>query len=101
MTDDRIAGTTKNLGGKFEEGLGRMTGDAKTEFRGKARQAEGAAQDLYGQAQDTAADVGRHAQKAAEDASDVVREFVETRPYTTACLALAVGFLLGRTRSPY
>ena len=30
MDENRVTGTAKNLGGKVEEGLGRMTGDAQT-----------------------------------------------------------------------
>ena len=45
MNEDRISGTARNVGGKIEEGLGRLTGDAKTQIRGKLDQAAGAAQD--------------------------------------------------------
>ena len=55
MDENRITGTPRNLGGKVEEGVGRVTGDAKAQVRGMADQAAGAAQDLYGQARDTAA----------------------------------------------
>ena len=96
MTDDRIAGTAKNFGGKVQEAYGSVTGDVGHEVKGKMRQAEGAAQDLYGQAKDALADAGRMAQQGAVDARDVVREIVEERPYTVAVAALAVGFLLGR-----
>ena len=53
MDENRITGTARNLGGKLEEGVGRVTGDAKAQVRGMADQAAGAAQDLYGQARDT------------------------------------------------
>ena len=49
MDENRITGTARNLGGKVEEGVGRVTGDAKTQVRGVADQAAGPAQDLYGQ----------------------------------------------------
>jgi uncharacterized protein YjbJ (UPF0337 family) len=96
MTDDRIAGTAKNLGGKLQEGYGSATGDFAHEAKGKLRQVEGAAQDLYGQAKDALADAGRIAQESATDVRDVVRDVIEERPYTVAFAALAVGFLLGR-----
>jgi uncharacterized protein YjbJ (UPF0337 family) len=96
MTDDRIASTAKNFGGKVQEAYGSVTGDVGHEVKGKMRQAEGAAQDLYGQAKDALADAGRMAQQGAAEARDVVREIVEERPYTVAVAALAVGFLLGR-----
>ena len=56
MNDDRISGTAPNVGGKIEEGVGRLTGDAKTQIQGKLDQAAGAAQDLYGQTTDAARD---------------------------------------------
>jgi uncharacterized protein YjbJ (UPF0337 family) len=49
MDEDRISGTARNVGGKIEEGVGRLTGDARTQIQGKLDQAAGAAQDLYGQ----------------------------------------------------
>ena len=43
MNEDRIAGTARNLGGKLEEGVGRVTGDIKEPVQGKLDQAAGAA----------------------------------------------------------
>ena len=96
MTDDRMAGTAKNLGGKVQEGYGSMTGDLGHEVKGRMRQAEGAAQDLYGQAKDALSDAARVAQDGAVEARDIVREIIEERPYTVAIAALAVGFVIGR-----
>jgi uncharacterized protein YjbJ (UPF0337 family) len=96
MTDDRIAGTAKNFGGQVQEGFGRATGDLGHEVKGKMRQAEGTAQDLYGQAKDAIADAARMAQDGAVEARDVVRDIIEERPYTVAIAALAVGFMIGR-----
>ena len=96
MTDDRMAGTAKNLGGKLQEGYGSATGDFAQEAKGKMRQVEGAAQDLYGQAKDALSDAARVAQDSAVEARDVVREIIEERPYTVAIAALAVGFVIGR-----
>jgi uncharacterized protein YjbJ (UPF0337 family) len=56
MDEDRIFGTARNVGGKIEEGVGRLTGDARTQIQGKLDQAAGAAQDLYGQTADAARD---------------------------------------------
>jgi len=65
MDDNRIEGTARNLGGKIEEGLGRATGDVRSQAEGKMNQVAGAAQELYGQARETAGDaaamVGRQA----------------------------------------
>jgi hypothetical protein len=40
------------MGGKVQEGFGRVTGDAKSQADGLINQATGAAQDLYRQAKD-------------------------------------------------
>jgi uncharacterized protein YjbJ (UPF0337 family) len=89
MDEDRITGTARNIGGKVEEGIGRMTGNAQTQLKGHARQAAGAAEDLYGQAKDAAASF-----------TDVVQRTIEERPYTAVAIALGVGWLLGRTHRP-
>ena len=57
---DRIAGTAKNLGGKAEEFLGGATGQCLDASKGQAEQAEGAAQDLYGQAKETMTHAALH-----------------------------------------
>jgi uncharacterized protein YjbJ (UPF0337 family) len=41
MTDDRLSGSAKNIGGQVEEEFGRVTGDEKTQLQGKAKQVEG------------------------------------------------------------
>jgi uncharacterized protein YjbJ (UPF0337 family) len=96
MTDDRISGSAKNIGGQVEEGFGRATGDVKMQVQGKARQAEGALQDLYGQAKETAADATEAIRESAGEAGDFLRTTIEKRPYTTAAIALGIGFLIGR-----
>ena len=101
MSQDRIEGTARNLGGKVEEGFGRVTGDAKSQVEGKIRQAAGAAQDLYGQARDTASDAAAQVQRQAAGFEEVVRDAIETRPYTAVAIALAFGWLVGRLGRAY
>ena len=48
MTDDRIAGTARNIGSKVQEGVGKVIGDTKSEVKGVMNQAAGAVQDAYG-----------------------------------------------------
>jgi uncharacterized protein YjbJ (UPF0337 family) len=96
MTDDRISGSAKNIGGQVEEGLGRATGDVKMQVQGKARQMEGALQEVYGQAKETAADAADAIRESASEAGDFLRTTIEERPYTTAAIALGIGFLIGR-----
>jgi uncharacterized protein YjbJ (UPF0337 family) len=89
MDEDRVTGTAKNLGGKIEEGLGRVTGSAQTQLKGQARQVAGAAEDLYGQAKD-----------AASSFTDIMQRTIEQQPYTAVAIAIAIGWLLGRTHRP-
>jgi uncharacterized protein YjbJ (UPF0337 family) len=93
MDEDRISGTARNTGGKIEEGIGRLTGDARTQIQGKLDQAAGAAQDLYGQAADAARDTAASFDKW-------LRRTIETQPYTVAIVALGIGWLLGRMHRP-
>jgi uncharacterized protein YjbJ (UPF0337 family) len=98
MNEDRIAGTARNMGGKVQEGFGRVTGDAKSQADGLINQAAGAAQDFYGQAKETASDAAQVVRQGAIDTEDYVRRIIEQRPYTTAFAALCVGWLIGRMR---
>ncbi len=54
MDKDRIEGAGKNLKGKIKEGVGKVTGDTKTEAEGKFDQAEGKAQNTVGGMKDKA-----------------------------------------------
>ena len=72
-----------------------MTGDVKTRVGGEVNQAARRAQDLYGQARDAAADAVGVIEDGAETIEDAVRDFVESRPYTTAAIASGIGWLIG------
>jgi uncharacterized protein YjbJ (UPF0337 family) len=101
MDENRISGTAKNIGGKVEEGFGRVTGDVKTQMQGKAKQAEGTLQDLYGQAVDTAGDAAEAVRKTAVSFEDSLRNTIETRPYTAVAVALGIGWVIGRMSRSY
>jgi uncharacterized protein YjbJ (UPF0337 family) len=94
MDENRIEGTARNVGGKVQEGLGKVTGNARTQAEGLANQATGAVQDLYGQATDTA-------REAATNFEKLLRHTIETQPYTSALVALGLGWLLGRMHRPF
>jgi uncharacterized protein YjbJ (UPF0337 family) len=104
MDENRIAGAARNIGGKVQEGVGRATGDTKTEAEGLANQIRGTAQDLYGQAREStsrlADDAGAAARRTASSFEVAVRNTVENQPYTAVVVALALGWLLGRTHRP-
>jgi uncharacterized protein YjbJ (UPF0337 family) len=96
MNEDRVVGTARNVAGKAQEGFGRVVGDTKLQTEGLINQAAGAAQDLYGQAKDTAVDAAATVRQSAVDAEDYIRQTIEKRPYTTALIALGIGWLIGR-----
>jgi uncharacterized protein YjbJ (UPF0337 family) len=104
MDEDRIEGTARNLGGKLQEGFGRMAGDAKTQAEGMVNQVRGTAQDLYGQARDNASQVAdetaARARRTASSFENALRNTIETQPYTAVFIALGIGWLLGRTHRP-
>jgi uncharacterized protein YjbJ (UPF0337 family) len=100
MDENRLSGTAKNIGGKLEEGVGRVSGDTKTQAEGIARQVGGAAQDMYGQARDAASDMAGTARDTASSFERVLRNTIETQPYTSALVALGIGWLLGRMHRP-
>jgi len=54
MDKDRIEGAGKNIKGKIKEGVGKVTGDSKTEAEGKADQVEGKVQNSVGGMKDKA-----------------------------------------------
>ena len=93
MDENRLEGTARNLGGKIQEGVGRATGDTKTKAEGLMNQAAGTAQDLNGQTADAA-------RQTATTLDAWLRNSIETQPYTTAVVALGIGWLLGRMHRP-
>jgi uncharacterized protein YjbJ (UPF0337 family) len=93
MDENRVEGTARNLGGKVQEGVGKVTGNARTQAEGIANQAAGAAQDLYGQAAETA-------RETASSIENALRHTIETQPYTSALVAVGIGWLLGRLHRP-
>src|SRR5579862_1183286 len=100
MDENRITGTARNIGGKVEGGFGRVTGDTRSRVEGVANPAAGAAQDLYGQARDSAADAAGAVRDSAASLEKWLRHTIETQPYTTALVAVGIGWLLGRIHRP-
>lgn len=72
-----VPGTAREMGGRVQEKVGELTGDAKT-------QAEG----LYNQA------AGQTQQKVAR-LSDLIKD----QPMASVLVAVAIGYLLGRLSS--
>ena len=53
IDDDRVEGSAKNIKGKIKEGIGKLTGDSKTEAEGKMDKAEGKIQNTIGGIKDS------------------------------------------------
>jgi uncharacterized protein YjbJ (UPF0337 family) len=104
MDENRISGEARNIGGKVQEGIGRVAGDAKTRAEGIANQVAGTVQDLYGQARDGASELARDmkpvARQAASNFETALRDAIETQPFAAVLIALGIGRPLGRTRRP-
>jgi uncharacterized protein YjbJ (UPF0337 family) len=74
---DRVQGTVRDMGGRVQESVGNLAGDAKTQAEGLYNQAAGQAQNAAGQF------------------SDVIR----SQPLVSALVALGLGYVLGRLTS--
>jgi uncharacterized protein YjbJ (UPF0337 family) len=93
MDENRAEGTARKVAGKAQEGIGRLTGDAKMQAEGLANEISGSAEDLYGQVQENASELAR-------SVDDVVGKFIKEQPYTATMIAFGIGWLLGRTHRP-
>jgi ElaB/YqjD/DUF883 family membrane-anchored ribosome-binding protein len=71
-------------------------GGTKTQAEGMVKQVKGSAQDMYGQARDAASDVAGTARDTATSFEKLLRNTIETQPYTAVFVALGMGWLLGR-----
>lgn len=113
MDKDRIVGSAKDFAGKVEGAVGDVTGDAKTEGAGRAREAAGTVQNLYGQAKDAARDATDTAVNYAKDAlgdpaetmrggQEAVAKTVQDNPIGALLVAGGIGFALAMllTRPP-
>jgi uncharacterized protein YjbJ (UPF0337 family) len=101
MDETRMSGAAKNLGGDIEDGLGCATADAKTRVQGQMRAAEGSMQELYGQAVDSAEDAIDTVRQMPASVDNTIRRHIKSNPYTTAAIALGLGWLVGRSHRPF
>jgi len=77
MDENRVKGAGRRVVGRIEAAAGALGGSAKTEARGRAREAAGEIQQTYGAAIDAA------------------RDFAAEQPITALLAAAGVGFLVG------
>jgi uncharacterized protein YjbJ (UPF0337 family) len=105
MDKDRIVGSAKEFAGRAEGAIGDMAGDAQTQASGKAREAAGTVQNLYGQAKDAVRDAADTASSYAKDAyensgdtlrggSQAISQKVQDNPLGALLIAGGIGFAL-------
>jgi uncharacterized protein YjbJ (UPF0337 family) len=94
MTEDRIEGRVRNVGGKVEEDFGNAVGG------GRLNQAAGAAQEAYRRTRDAAVEGAQSVKDAVVIGHDAIARFMEENPHTTALIALGIGLLIGYSARP-
>jgi uncharacterized protein YjbJ (UPF0337 family) len=52
MNKDQIKGTAKDIGGKIQESVGKVTGSSEQQAKGLSKQVEGKVQETYGDAKE-------------------------------------------------
>jgi len=62
---------------------------------------EGSVQGLYVQAKHSAADSIDAVRKMPGSVEDTIRHYIQNKPYTTAAIAFALGWLVGRSHRPF
>lgn len=85
MDQNQFQGAARETAGKLEEGVGKATGDYKTQVEGKFDQAAGRMQSNYGM-------VSQDLQELA----DRLRQRAREQPMTALLAAAAIGYLVGR-----
>ena len=85
MDKDRIVGSAKDFAGKVEGAVGDLAGDSKTQAEGRAREAAGTVQNLYGQAKDAARDATDAAVNYAKDTLTATRFATVSRQSPRPC----------------
>jgi len=108
LDKNRLEGAAKNWSGKLQGAFGDAVGSDKASAEGRLNQAEGAAQNLYGEGRDAlrgasheaskyAASLYENAGAYAHEGQKVVRRKVHDNPLSSLLIAGLVGLLLGLT----
>jgi uncharacterized protein YjbJ (UPF0337 family) len=95
MTDDRIEGTARKGFGHIQDAVGGLTGDAKTQAKGKLNETVGGVQNAFGKAKDTAADGYNRARGQVEDTYGQIDRVLRDQPLLGIGVGLALGALIG------
>jgi uncharacterized protein YjbJ (UPF0337 family) len=101
MTDQRIEGTATELEGKAQNGLGRLTGDAKLQLDGKLNEVKGKALDAYGRVIDGLDGLVERAPADLREPARTGLDFARRKPLLTTGIVAGLAVLLsgvGRRR---
>ena len=85
MSDDRIEGTARELGGKVKGAAGDLLGDSKMQSEGRVQEAVGVLQENYGAAADQ-----------IRGLTEELTERVHESPLLAVLASIGIGYLLGR-----
>ena len=77
VDENRVEGFARDVGGKLQDAVGGLTGDTSTQAKGKANQAAGQAQNMFGQV------------------TDEIQTFTSDQPVVALLAAMGVGVVLG------
>lgn len=125
MSENKMEGTARDIGGKIESAVGNVTGDTKNQAQGKVDQVAGQAQKAYGNAKDAVSDaadqagsklsdaaskvseqassIGGQVYEAGEYAAETVADYVRNEPVAVmlgvAAVGMLIGYLIGRPAS--
>jgi uncharacterized protein YjbJ (UPF0337 family) len=77
MDESKVEGAFRNAGGRVQDAVGGLTGDAGLQTRGKVNQIAGEAQQVYG------------------DSIERIKDFTVEQPGKALAAALGIGVLVG------
>jgi uncharacterized protein YjbJ (UPF0337 family) len=77
VDESKVEGTFRNAGGRLQDAVGGLTGDAAMQARGKVNQVAGEAQQAYG------------------DSIERIKDFTVEQPGKALAAALGIGVIIG------
>jgi ElaB/YqjD/DUF883 family membrane-anchored ribosome-binding protein len=95
MSIDSLSGTAEHEFGGLEATVGDLVSDRKMQAKGMLDEALGAAEQIYGRANNTARSVLGQAAQKARNASGKLKDFADDRPMVATGLALGIGIAVG------
>ncbi len=95
MNEDKIVGKAKAIGGKAEESLGHVTGNARLEAKGVVNEIKGKVQQAYGQARDAFKDSADATKENVANINEHARHAIAGTPYISVIATFMLGIAFG------